>query len=125
MSDFESYIESVNPRELMRGLESSYAETIVRQIDYFTEKEAEERDRIVLDYFGESGINRVVDFVVSYLLSPPRLERGAHILDVGASSGIFTIEVIEALRNHVPGASFYAMDIIPIMLKILLRKRAE
>jgi len=68
---FEEYVKTVNLNVLLSELDSSYAKTVAEQVKYFTEKEAEDGDRIVLGYFGESGVKRIVDTVVNYLLSPP------------------------------------------------------
>ena len=92
------------------------------EINYFTEKEARRRDRIVRGYFGENGIEQVVKTVVSRLISSPKLKADAKILDVGAGSGIFTLRVADALKRHLTTVSFYAMDATPAMLLALDKK---
>ena len=91
-------------------------------IEHFTQKEAEKRDKILLSYFGEAGINRIVESICDRLLSPPKLKSDAQILDVGAGSGLFTKRVAQNLRKKLPNTSFYAMDITPAMLKMLEKK---
>ena len=125
MPDFDEYIKDVDLNTLLTGLDPPYAETVMSQVRYFTEKEAEDRDRIVLSYFGEEGVKRIVDTVIEYLLSPPELREDARILDVGAGTGFFTVRIADEIRKYVPGALFYAMDITPAMLRVLTRKTSE
>ena len=54
-------------------------------------KEAEQRDRILINYFGDEGINRIVDRIVELLFASPKLPADAKVLDVGAGSGFFTV----------------------------------
>jgi len=121
-SAFESYVKNINLQKLLEKLEASNIDTIVKEVKHFAEMEAENRDKIVLDYFGEYGVKRITESIVSYLLSPPKLSINAKILDVGAGSGLFTIKVADEIHRHIPKASFYAMDITPAMLSILARK---
>ncbi|MFQ6075576.1 MAG: class I SAM-dependent methyltransferase [Candidatus Bathyarchaeia archaeon] len=46
-------------------------------------------------------------------------------MDVGAGSGFFTVMVADKIRQHLPKASFYAMDVTPALLSTLARKTAE
>jgi SAM-dependent methyltransferase len=125
LSAFESYIKNTNLQRLLEELEASDTYAIIREIKHFTGKEAEKRDQIVLDYFGEYGVKRITKSIVKYLLSPPKLRNDAKILDVGAGSGFFTVRVAAKIRRHIPKASFYAMDITPAMLSILARKNSK
>jgi len=109
----QSYIENINLRSLLEELEIPNVDMIIKEVKHFTEKEAEKRDQIVLDYFGETGVKRIVDLIVDLLLSPPKLRTYAKILDVGAGSGFFTIKIAEQLHPHVPKTTFYAMDVTP------------
>lgn len=74
---------------------------------------AERKDEIVLSYFGEDGVKRIVDSIVRCLLSPLKLKEDARILDVGASPGFFTIRVVDNLRQYLPEASFYMWILRP------------
>lgn len=119
---FENYLKNVDLRKLLEELGVSSIEVVMEGIRYFTEKEAESRDQIVLNYFGKDGVQRIVEAIVSCLLSPPKLRSNANILDVGAGSGFFTIKVADKLHKHLPRTSFYAMDTTPAMLRVLARK---
>jgi ubiquinone/menaquinone biosynthesis C-methylase UbiE len=110
---------------LLEQLEVSNAETQLEAIEHFTQKEAEKRDKILLGYFGEAGINRIVESICNRLLAPPKLKNNAQILDVGAGSGLFTTRVARKLHKTLPKASFYAMDITPAMLKMLAKKTSN
>ncbi|KPV64934.1 MAG: hypothetical protein AOA65_0647 [Candidatus Bathyarchaeota archaeon BA1] len=121
----QSYLENTRLQKLLEELKAPNIEVLIEEIGHFTEKEAEKRDQIVLGYFGEGGVNRIVDSIVGCLLSPPRLRKGAEVLDVGAGSGLFTLRVVDKLRPHLPRASFYAMDVTPGMLQALSSKTSE
>ncbi|MDH5419217.1 MAG: class I SAM-dependent methyltransferase [Candidatus Bathyarchaeota archaeon] len=125
MSAFEDYLKSVEIQKLVKELGASKIETLIKEIKHFTEKEAKRRDKIVLSYFGEDGIKRIIDSIVQGLLSPPKLRKNAKVLDVGAGSGFFTTKVFDKLRRHLPEAAFYAMDLTPAMLQVLARKTPE
>lgn len=124
-SDFKRYLENVEMKSHLEKLEVSNVETLLEAIEHFTQKEAEKRDKILLSYFGEEGINRIVDSVCDRLLSPPKLKSNAAILDVGAGSGLFTTRVTRNLQKNLPKASFYAMDMTPAMLQLLAKKTSD
>ena len=94
-------------------------------MEHFTSKEADKRDVIVLGYFGETGVNRIVEAITNRLLSPPTFRTSSKVLDVGAGSGSFTIKIAERIRNRIPKVAFYAMDATPAMLLTLQKKNAE
>ena len=94
-------------------------------MEHFTSKEADKRDAIVLGYFGETGVNRIVEAIANRLLSPPTFRTSSKVLDVGAGSGSFTIKIAERIRNRIPKVAFYAMDATPAMLLTLQKKNAE
>jgi len=124
-STFQSYLENIELQKFLKKLGVSNVNLLIEEIKHFTEKEAERRDHIVLSYFGEEGVNRIVESILGCLLSPPRLGRNAQVLDVGAGSGFFTVRVADKMRQHLPKASFYAMDTTPAMLQVLARKTSE
>lgn len=95
---------------------------MAKEIKHFTEKEAEKRDQIVINYFGEMGINRIVDNIVKLLFTPPKIPLNAKLLDVGAGTGFFTIKVAEKVNARLPRACLYAMDATPAMLLSLVKK---
>jgi len=119
---FERYLQTVQFSKLLKELDVQDVEALTKQVKHFTEKEAERRDEIVLSYFGAEGVQRIVDSIVNYLLSPPMLAENAEILDVGAGTGFFTIKIAQKLRKDLSDASFYAMDITPAMLRVLAKK---
>ena len=112
--------------QLLKELEVQDSRSLLETIKHFTRKEAEKRDKILTGYFGEKGINLIVNTIVVHLLdSKPKLEPDVKILDVGAGSGLFTVKVAEKVKMKLPKAEFYAMDATPIMLKIISRKTSE
>ena len=119
---FEDYLKSVEIPKLLKELGVTEIQTLMEEVKHFTEKEAERRDKIVLSYFGEDGIKRIINSIVQSLLSPPKLKENVKVLDVGAGSGFFTTKVFDKLRQHLPKAAFYAMDLTPAMLRVLARK---
>jgi len=122
---FEDYLKNVKLKELLEELKVPKIGTLMKEVKHFTEKEAERRDKIVLSYFGEDGIERAIDSIVQGLLSPPRLRKNAKVLDVGAGSGFFTTKVVDKVRRHLPEAAFYALDLTSVMLRVLARKTPE
>ena len=126
VESFERYLRETDMKQLLKELEVPDPKPLLETIKHFTLKEAEKRDKILMDYFGEKGINLIVNSVCTNLLeSSSKLKPNAKILDVGAGSGLFTTKVAEKLRKKLPKASFYAMDATPIMLKMLVKKTSE
>ena len=125
MTIFEDYLKSVEIPKLLKELGVPKIEALMEEVKHFTEKEAERRDKIVLSYFGEDGIKRIINSIVQGLLSPPKLRENAKVLDVGAGSGFFTMRVVDKLRRHLPEVAFYAMDLTPAMLHVLMRENPE
>jgi ubiquinone/menaquinone biosynthesis C-methylase UbiE len=122
---FERYLQTLKFSKFLKDLDVQNVDVLVEQIQHFTEKEAEKRDRMVLSYFGANGVNRIVDSVINRLLSPPRLSENAEILDVGAGTGFFTIKIAQKLQKELSEASFYALDITPAMLRVLAKKTTQ
>ena len=120
--NFENYIKEIDLSKLLNELRVQNVELILEEVKHFTEKEAERRDKILLEYFSEESIGYITKTITDYLLSPPKLKGNAKILDVGAGSGFFTVRVFEEIRSSLPEASFYAMDVTPAMLMMLRRK---
>ena len=96
---------------------------LFKEISHFTIKEAEKRDEIVLSYFGENGVNKIIDSIIAGPNAHPNLKPNAKVLDIGAGSGFFTIRIASKVRKLVPAASLYAMDATPAMLSALAKKR--
>jgi ubiquinone/menaquinone biosynthesis C-methylase UbiE len=121
-SRLEKYLETTDLRRLLTELGAQNIELVVDEIEHFTEKEGEKRDNIVLSYFGQAGVTQIVDTIVTKLIRPPKLKANARILDMGAGSGFFTTRVASKLKEHLPHASFYAMDATPAMLLTIANK---
>ncbi len=119
----EEYLEAADLQELLRELGGRNVDLLVKEISHFTAKEAEKRDKIVLSYFGENGVSKIIDSITTGLNSHPKLKPNARILDIGAGSGFFTARIASKMMKPVPSASFYAMDATPAMLLALARKR--
>jgi SAM-dependent methyltransferase len=122
-STLRDYLKAVHLPDLLTELGARNAEFLAKEIRHFTEKEAKKRDKIVLSYFGEKGIKRIVDSALTRLNSSPKLKQTARILDVGAGSGFFTARIASKLKKLLPHASFYAMDATPAMLLALMKKK--
>jgi len=118
----EKYLEKADLPKLLRELGAQNIDLIMREITHFTMKEAEKRDKTVQSYFGEDGIEQIVNAIVIQLTSQPKLKADAQILDMGAGSGFFTKKVALKLKERFPQASFYAMDATPAMLLALAKK---
>jgi len=121
----ERYLQTTDMQKLLEELDAPNARMILSEIKHFTQKEAEKRDKILLDYLCDEGINLIVESICNRLLSKPKLRKDAQILDVGAGSGSFTVRVANKLRSRLLEATFFAMDATPIMLSMLAKKTSE
>ena len=121
-TSFDEYFENVGLEQLFKKLGAANSETLAKAVQHFTVKEAEKRDKIVLGYFGEEGVNRIVEAVTEKLLSAPSLRKGSNVLDVGAGSGFFTTKIAKKINNKIPNVKFYAMDATPAMPMSLAKK---
>jgi len=119
----EEYLEAADLPELLRELGAQNVDLLIKEISHFTAKEAEKRDKIVLSYFSENGVNKIINSITTGLNSHPKLKPNDKILDIGAGSGFFTARVASKVRRLVPTASFYAMDATPAMLLTLAKKK--
>jgi SAM-dependent methyltransferase len=118
----EQYLERVRPAELFARLKVGDADTLAANVAHFTEKEARDRDAIVLGHLGSDGAQRVVDAVVEGLLPAGAMNPQPALLDLGAGSGFFTHRVAEGLRARGLRPRLFAMDATPAMLRALGRK---
>lgn len=124
-TNFEKYLDQLPLQELLRDLGASDPAALAKTARHFTDKEGEKRDRIVLDYFGGEGVDRIVDTVTEFLLERPRLPANSKVLDVGAGSGFFTVRIAKKVLSEYPKTDFYAMDLTPAMLLSLSKKKAK
>lgn len=123
LQSFKRYLQETDMKQLLEELEVPDPRPILKTIRHFSLKEAEKRDKILMGYFGEKGINLIVNSISAHLLeSEPKLKPNAKILDAGAGSGLFTTKVADKVKSKLPKASFYAMDATPIMLKMIAKK---
>ncbi|NWG11308.1 methyltransferase domain-containing protein [Candidatus Bathyarchaeota archaeon] len=100
-------------------------ETLAKTAEHFTSKEAEKRDKIVINYFGKCGVKQITDTIAQFLLASPRLTANAKVLDVGAGSGFFTVRIAKKIHAKSTEVSFYAMDLTPAMLLSLAKKKTN
>jgi ubiquinone/menaquinone biosynthesis C-methylase UbiE len=122
-NNLAEYVKNLNLEQFFSKLGAANPETIAKEVQHFTAKEGEKRDAIVQGYFGDEGVNRIVEAITQRLLSPPKLRTGSKVLDVGAGSGFFTAKIAERVNRAVPNVAFYAMDATPAMLLALEKKK--
>lgn len=125
LTDFEKHLDQLRPEIILRNLGVSDPDALARIVEHFTTEEGDRRDQIVLEYFGEEGIERIVDIITKFLLEPPNLPANPKILDVGAGSGFFTVKVAKKVLSKYKKADLYAMDLTPAMLLSLAKKRTK
>lgn len=118
----EQYLERTDPAALFARLRTADAAALARSVAHFTEKEAEQRDRIVLGYLGSEGVEGVTQALAEGLLPAGAMNPAPAILDVGAGSGFFTRRAAEALRARGLRPRMFALDATPAMLRALGRK---
>ena len=118
------YVKNLDIEQFFNKLGAANPETLAKGVQHFTAKEADKRDAIVLGYFGEKGVNRIVEAITERLISYPSLRTGSKVLDVGAGSGFFTAKIVERVNRTVSNVAFYAMDATPAMLLALAKKKA-
>jgi SAM-dependent methyltransferase len=117
------YVKNLNLEQFFKKLGAANPETLAKGVQHFTAKEGDKRDAIGQGYFGDEGVNRIVEAITEHLLSPPTLRAGSKVLDVGAGSGFFTTKIAERINRKVPNVAFYAMDATPAMLLALVEKK--
>jgi SAM-dependent methyltransferase len=122
---FEEHVKSLDLNRLFEILGASDPKLLAREVEHFTVEEAERREHLLLNYFGNEGINRIVDKIVELLFASPKLSEDGNVLDVGAGTGFFTAKIEEKVHAKLPKVSFYAMDITPAMLLSLTGKYAH
>ncbi|HEV8360535.1 MAG TPA: methyltransferase domain-containing protein [Candidatus Thermoplasmatota archaeon] len=113
------YLEHVDAAALFRQLKVPNPDALARNVAHFTEREAAERDAIVLGYLGEDGARQVTEAIVEALLAAGAMNPAPALLDIGAGSGFFTARVEEALRARGLRPRMFAMDATPAMLRVL------
>ncbi len=125
LSQFEKYLKHLKVDQLLKSLGAQDANVLSSVAQHFETKEAYQRDRILRDYFGRTGLTRIVNAIVDHLLQPPELPSNAAILDVGAGNGFFTSKIARKILAQHPHVSVYAMDLTPAMLLSLTKKDAS
>jgi len=63
---FKNYIQNVQLNKLFRKLNAPNPELLAEEVKHFTTEEAEKRDKILLDYLGENGINQIVNIILNF-----------------------------------------------------------
>ena len=121
----EKYLKNLQLEQLFGKLGASNPEILAEEIEHFTTKEAEKRDKIVINYFRENGVNQIVSNITKILFASPKLPAKAKVLDVGAGSGFFTVKIAEKIHDQLPAVSLYAMDLTPAMLLPLAKKKGN
>ena len=121
----KNYAKNLQLEQFFKKLGASKPKTLAKEAEYFTTREAEKRDKIVVNYFGKEGVRRIVNTVTELLLTQPKPRANAKVLDVGASTGFFTVKIAKKIKAKLPKVSFYAMDMTPAMLFSLEKKNAD
>ncbi|MEM3551149.1 MAG: class I SAM-dependent methyltransferase [Candidatus Bathyarchaeia archaeon] len=119
---FKNYVQNLQLEQLFRKLNAPNPELLTKEVQYFTAEEAEKRDKIILDYFGENGVNQIVDTIYEFLFTSKNLRQNAKVLDVGAGTGFFTVKLYNRVCQTLRNVQFYAMDATPAMLTSLREK---
>lgn len=110
MEKIKEAILGIDMKDFLKGLKVSNPKTLEEATAYFTEKEALVRSEILSSYFGEKGINTIIQTTTKELTG---LQEGSNILDIGAGTGFFTAAIKRRLGKHL---NFYAMDLTRAML---------
>jgi hypothetical protein len=64
---FEDYVKNVDLEQLFEKLGATNPNTLTKTVKHFTVKEDNKRDKIVLDYFGEDSVKRIVEAITESL----------------------------------------------------------
>ncbi|MEW6455375.1 MAG: methyltransferase domain-containing protein [Acidobacteriota bacterium] len=110
-------IEKASLKSLLKTLNVPDRDRLLKNVKYFSEKEAQKRAEIVKSYFSSKGLEIIVDTFANTFSSLPS---DFNILDVGSGTGFFTQRVMEKLNKSFGKAPiFWALDITPGMLLVL------
>jgi ubiquinone/menaquinone biosynthesis C-methylase UbiE len=110
MEKIKDIILGIDMKSFLKDLKVSNLETLEEATRYFAEKEALARSQILRGYFGERGINTIIETTAKELKV---LQEGSNILDIGAGTGFFAIAIKRRLGKEL---NFYAMDATQAML---------
>ncbi len=110
MEKIKEAILAIDMKDFLKGVKVSNPKTLDEVSVYFTEKEALGRSEILRGYFGEKGINTIIETTTRELED---LQEGSNILDIGAGTGFFTGAIKRRLGKNL---KFYAMDLTRAML---------
>jgi SAM-dependent methyltransferase len=124
-TNIEKYLKQLKLEQLFKELGATKPKILAETVEHFTTKEAKQRDKIVVGYFGQQGIDRITNTVARIMLEPPKLSAKAKVLDVGAGTGFFTERIITKINARLPSVNFYAMDLTPAMLLALAKKKMK
>jgi SAM-dependent methyltransferase len=124
-TNLEKYIKNLQLEHFFERLGASNPQMLAKEMKHFTLKEAENRDRIVIGYFGGQGVNRITNTIARILLEPPKISARAKVLDVGAGTGFFTERIVTKIHARLLSVNFYAMDLTPAMLLALAKKKIK
>jgi len=100
--------------EIVTQLDLSTNKIFQLNIDHFTEEEGSGRDELVLQYFGKTGFDDLVQRIVeSFEDTDP-----SSLIDLGSGSGTFLLPVVNSLNPEI----FVAFDATEFMLDLVKQK---
>lgn len=123
--NIEKYLKQPKLEQLFKELGTAKPKILAETVEHFITKEAKQRDKIVVSYFGRQGVDQITNTIARILLESPKLSARAKVLDVGAGTGFFTERIIIKIHARLPSVNFYAMDLTPAMLLTLTKKKMK
>ena len=96
---------------------------LVENLEHFR-NESETRDQVVESYFGEGGLDFLVDTLSEKIFENIETEE-PKILDVGCGTGTFTVRIQKILEKMGLKPQFYALDASYLMLNKLIERAPD
>ncbi len=122
---FHSYLDSFDLQDLLKELKlENKVKSPLNRFKQPLIEELKERDLSLITGLGRRGMEVLFDSILESL-TPLLGKKAPDILHVGSGTGWLTGMMVDRIKRILPNANFFAMDMFPGLLKILLSRRED